>query len=82
MRNVLEKAFPQSTFVRTHLHCFSEVLMPGDDYSNWFTQVLLFFPVKSYVAAKGEKELAFVKYFMVATPMEEIDREVRCLSHR
>lgn len=59
----------------------SRVLARRDDNLYWFTEVL-FFSLKSHGVAESDEELSIVHYFEVTLPMDEIDRNLHCLSPR
>lgn len=77
--NELQKAFADSSLGPALSRRLSVVFVREDDQSYWFAQVGLLFYVKSDAFGKSREKLAFVQYFGVTPPVNEIDKKLNCL---
>jgi len=78
--NKYQRVFADPSFGPSKKDMFSVVLIKSDVGTYWFGRVLVLFHLRH--GDSLQEECAFVQYFDITPPMDEVDKSLRCICLR
>lgn len=79
---ILQRVYADHCFGPSKAKRFSVTLVEGEENAFWFAQVQLLFHLNTRTNDRMSGEFAFVRYFEITPPIDNVDRVLNCLCLR